>query len=336
MTSSENIDLRYTQIPWTEKYRPYTLDEIVIPKEIRKTLYEIIKTKDMPNIILSGPPGTGKTSAIKAIAFSLYGKYYNEAVAELNLLDDRGIKFMQGEVSLFCKTKIAYKKQDEKNRPKYKLIIFDEADNIIGRVQDLISNIMEKFPNNVRFAFSCNLSSEINEAIQTKCIIRRYKYLENDLVVERLKVICQKENISFDENALNKVAELSRGDVRSAINKLQILYNSYNKLTIKNVDELYSSHQEVIIRRLFGCIMEKNFHDALKIVLDFKDNSLSGADITASMLTTIRSEICNDIPQDIKIKLSQYICNGRFNISNFTDSDVQLSGCIVDMIRAIE
>jgi DNA polymerase III delta prime subunit len=334
MTSNENIDLRYTQIPWTEKHRPYTLNEIVIPEDTKKILTEIIKTQDMPNIILSGPSGTGKTSAIKAIALSLYGKYYNEAVMELNLLDDRGIKFMQGDVLSFCKTKIAYKKQNEQTRPKYKLIIFDEADNIIGRVQDQISNIMEKYPNNVRFAFTCNMPSEINEAIQSKCILRRYTYLENDLVVDRLKIICRKENVKYDENALKKISELSRGDVRSSINKLQILYNSYNEITIKNVESLYSSHQEVIIKRLFDYIIEKNLCEAFKIIFDFKNNSFAGSDITASMLTTIRSDICNDIPQNTKIKLCQYICNGRFSISN-TDSDIQLAGCIIDMIKVV-
>ena len=100
-------DPRYAQLPWTEKYRSYNLDDIFIPITIKNKLNNIIETKNMPNIILSGPPGIGKTSAIKSIAIKLFGKYYNDAVLELNLLDDRGIDFMRSDIVLFCKTKIA-------------------------------------------------------------------------------------------------------------------------------------------------------------------------------------------------------------------------------------
>jgi len=328
-------DPRYAQLPWTEKYRSYNLDDIFIPITIKNKLNNIIETKNMPNIILSGPPGIGKTSAIKSIAIKLFGKYYNDAVLELNLLDDRGIDFMRSDIVLFCKTKIPYRGKDELHYPKYKLIIFDEADSIIKRVQDQISNIIERYSDNIRFVFTCNSSSDICEVIQTKCFIWRYSYLENDLVVEKLKAICEKEKIKINEKALDKIALLSRGDMRNAINKLQMLFNKYDKIDEAHVNELCDTPQEVIIKGIFLDIIKGNFRNALKVTLDLKKNSYSGSDIMLGMLTTIRSEICNDIPEVTKNKLCNSICSGIYQISNVTDSDLQLTGCIIDLARAI-
>jgi replication factor C subunit 2/4 len=335
MSDGRAFDLRYTQLPWTEKHRSYKLDDIFIPMTIKNKLKDIIATKNMPNIILSGPPGIGKSSAIKAVALDLYGKYYNDAVLELNLLDDRGIDFMRSDILLFCKTKISYKGNDEKKYPKYKLIVFDEADSIIKRVQDQISNIIEKFGDTIRFAFTCNSSSEICEVIQTKSFIWWYSYLENDLVVDKLKDICTKEKVKFTENALNKIATLSRGDVRNAINKLQMLYSKYNQIKEEYVDELCDTPQEVIIKQIFMDIINNDFKKALSVTLDLKKNSYSGSDIMLGMLATIRSDICDDISDDIKNKLCSSICSGTYQISNVTDNDLQLTGCIVDMIRAV-
>src|SRR5665647_265579 len=145
---------------------------------------------------------------------------------------------MRSDILLFCKTKISYKRGDELIYPKYKLILFDEADSIIKRVQDQISNIIEKYSDSIRFAFTCNSSSEINEVIQTKCLIWRYTYLENDLVIEKLTDICKKENVKFSDLALDKIATLSRGDLRNAINKLQMLHTKHNEIKIENVNEL--------------------------------------------------------------------------------------------------
>lgn len=333
MDLNDNIDLRYTQLPWTEKYKPYKLDDIYIPQNIKDKFENIINTKNISNIILTGPPGIGKSVTIKAVAYELYNKYYNDAVLELNLLDEKCIKFMQTDIILFCKTKISYKKNDDKHYPNYKLIIFNEADNIIDRIQDQISNLMGSFSNNVRFIFTCNSSSEINESIQSKCFIWRYTYLPNSLVIEKLKDICHKENITFTESSLDKIATLSRGDIRNAVNKLQLLYNKYDNIKEEYVNELCDTPQEVIIKQIFINIINNNCNEALKIIFDLKNKSYSGSDITLGMLFTIRSPICDDIEESIKIKLAEGICNGIIRISKGIDSNLQLAGCIIDMIN---
>jgi replication factor C subunit 2/4 len=327
---------RFEKLPWTEKYRPSNIDDIYLPPIIKNKIINIINQKNMPNLILTGPPGIGKSSAIKIIANALYGKYYKDAVLDLGLLDDRGIKFMQNDIQNYCKTKISYKTEDENKYPKYKLIIFDEADNIISRIQDQISVIMENYSNQIRFAFTCNTSSEINEGIQTKSLIWRYSYLPQNLVVSKLEEICIKEKINYTESSLKKISNISQGDLRSAINKLELIHNKYTNIKDEYIDELCNTPQEMLIKHLFTFILKKKLKESLEITFDLRKKSYSGSDITMGMLSTLKSDICQDIPENIKIKLCNQICGGIYKISNITDSDLQLAGCIIDLIKCLD
>lgn len=331
----EEKDLRFNQITWIDKYRPVELSDLVLPKPIFDKFSDIIETHDMPNIILVGPSGIGKSSVIHVTARKLFGKYYNEAVLELNSFDDRGIKFMQNDIITYCKTKIAYKRNDEEYYPKYKLIIFDEADNIISRVQDQISSILEKYPETIRFAFTCNSSSEINETIQSKCIIKTYSYFSNELGMSRLKVICENEKINFTDKALLKIMELSCGDIRKAINKTQIIYNKHGKITEKNCVDLCNLPHEAIIKQLFDNIIKKNYRGSIELIKELKNNSYSGSDIVEAMFKILKSPLCKDIPENKKMILLHNISIGTSNISNIMDSNIQLMGCIIKMIQNI-
>lgn len=320
-------------LPWTEKYRPKQIEDIFLPQLIKNRMISIINDRNIPNIIITGSPGIGKSSAIKIVAKEIYRKYYNEAVMELGLLDDKSIKFIQKELIYFCKIKIPYKKNDENLYPKYKLVIFDESDNMISRIQDQISNVMENYSDYIRFIFTCNSSSDICEGIQTKSVIWRFPYISNDLIKLKLSDICGHENIIYDDKALNRICELSQGDLRAAINKLEIISIKYDNITEEHVNNLCTTPQEITINKLFKFILEKNLKEALNIIFDLKKKSYSGSDITQGMLLTIKSEACNYIPEFIKIKLADKICEGIYNISNIMDSDLQLCGCIIDMIN---
>lgn len=326
--SKTNVNL-----PWIEKYKANEIDELILPQLLKNKIIGIINDRNIPNIIITGSPGIGKSITVKIIAREIYGKYYNDAVLELGLLDERCIKFIQNDMINFCKTKIPYKKNDEANYPKYKLIIFDESDNIILRIQDQISNVMENYNEYVRFAFTCNSSSDICEGIQTKSVIWRFPLLNNNLIKSKLAELCNSEKIEFEEKALEKIAEISHGDLRSAINKLEIVNIKHKKILLEHIDELYNISQEVIINNLFKYILKKDIKNSLKQVLELKKKSYSGSDITMSMLSTIKSEICNYIPENTKIKLCDKICAGIYNISNVMDSDLQLCNCIVEMIN---
>lgn len=328
-------DIRHTQITWVEKYRPLNLDEIYLPTIIKNRVIDTINNKNISNTIITGPTGIGKTSVVYILAKEIYGKYYSDAVLELNLLDEKGIKFIQNDVVAYAKTKIPYKTKDEKSYPKYKLIILNESDNIISRIQDQISNVMEKYGEHIKFIITCNSCSEINESIQSKSMIWRYHQLSDVHVIDKLTEICEKENIYYEKQALQKIAELSQGDLRSAINKLQLIHNNYDKIEKENVIKICNLPQELIMKQLFTNIMNKNIKETLKMMIDLRKQSYSGTDITLGMLHALKTNDVVNIPENIKIKLAEKICEGIYNISNIVDSDLQLSGCMINMINSV-
>src|SRR3989344_7976516 len=331
----QNTDLRYKQLPWTEVYRPYTLNDLCLPDGIKHKINNILDTKNIPNIIISGPSGIGKTCIIHTIALALYKDYYGEAVLELNSFDDKGIKFIQEDILTFCKTKIPYKNSDKIIYPKYKLIIFDEVDRIIDKIQDQINHVITKYSDNIRFAFTCNMTSEISEAIQSNCLIWRYTFLPDDLIVKRLKFICEKESVKFTEKSLYNIASISCWDMRTAINQLQVVYVQYNEINEEYIKLIWDTPSEIVIKNFFKEVINKDFKKALNIVFELKNIGYTGSDIMLSMFSAMKSDTYNDIPENIKIKLCEKICYGIYQISDVTDSDLQIAGSIIDMVNCI-
>ena len=137
------LDDPHNSIPWVEKYRPQVIDDIIVNDYIRMKINNIINDKSMPNLIITGSPGTGKTSTVLCIAKKLLHHQYDEAVLELNASDDRGLNMINNNIMHFCK-----KKMDNVN---HKIIILDEADSITSKAQNLLNNIIEAYVKNTRY-----------------------------------------------------------------------------------------------------------------------------------------------------------------------------------------
>ena len=136
-------------------------------------------------MILTGEPGTGKTSTILIIAKAIYkdSKTYNENVLELNASDDRGLSIINNTIIPFCQ-KITNNSE--------KLIILDEADSITNKAQNLLSNIIAEYKKIVDL-YLFNDSTKVNESIQSKCIIINYPKLKDSFINEKLIKICERK-----------------------------------------------------------------------------------------------------------------------------------------------
>lgn len=331
MNSNSYNKLRYEQLPWTEKYRPTCVDDLFLDDQLKPRIIYYATNKWVPNLILDGESGVGKTSTIKCLARALYGEYLPNGILEMNA-SDGGVKLMHEEIVNFCRGKIVYRKDDEKKYANFKLVIIEAGDNMDeNKVQPQINNIMEQYKDTVKFIFTCNKSSNLLEAIQSRCLILAYPKLSCELTTDKLKSVCQKENIKYDLVALKKIAELSRGDVRSAINKLQLVYNKKKEISINSIDELCDLPQQVVIKKLFDFVISKDLHSAFSILETLKQMGYSGSDIVLGMIFTMKSEIASDIPEKIKIGMLKHICNASYRISKGTDSKLQLYSCITDM-----
>lgn len=323
-------------IPWIEKYRPTSIEDLAICTSTYEKIKKIINDKEMPNIIITGIPGIGKTTTILCIAKALLGKYYNQGVLELNASDDRGIKAVQDLIIYFCKKKMTINNNCETDNSNFKytnhkIILLDEADNMTKKAQQLVNNLMETYHKTTRFAFTCNNSSEIIEAIQSRCIIFRYRRLSNESIIKRLKFICNLENVKYSDKGIDAIVTTSQGDMRQAINNLQLTFNGYKYISEKNVYKLCDKPHPIIIKKLFLACKNKNIEDALTFLEDLRQQGYSSSDISISMKNTLKSPSIKWLDEETKIKYMIEIGNTALKISKGIDTKLQLSGCISKM-----
>lgn len=196
---------------WFEKHRPQTFEEIVGQDEIINVI--IPRLDNLTHMIFEGKAGTGKTTTAQVIA-----KTINADFMELNSSEERGLDTVRGKITNFCRH-LSF------NDAPYKILFLDEADNMTNDAQAALRPIIEKYSHNCRFIIGCNYIDKIIPPIKdSRCKIYRFKPINNNDVVKRLRLIAERENIhmSISEKDYVEIAENSRGDMRKAINKLQM------------------------------------------------------------------------------------------------------------------
>lgn len=317
-------------VPWIESYRPYNISNLIVDKSIKKEITKMIEEKEVPHLIITGQPGIGKTSTLLCIARELLGKYFEEGFLELNGSDERGIK-TNDAIETFCTKKIGGLKPKKGEEGLIKIVLIDEADNLTPKAQNQINALISQFEKNTRFAFTCNTSSKIIRAIQSRCTMIRYKRLDKETVAGRLKFICKNEKVNYEESAIMKISSYSNGDLRKGINFLQNLYNSYGRINLDEVHTLYDRPEEEQLSEIFNNICKQDYKSAIGILTGLFDKAYSGSDLIIAMINLLKDPDYKELNEETKNIMMDTISKYMFKSAHGLDNKIQLSACISKM-----
>jgi len=187
-------------LPWIEKHRPKTLDDVIDHTDKIVTLRKMIQTGELPNLLFYGPAGAGKTSTILACARELYGDKYRTFCYELNASDERGIDTVRVNISNFAK-------KDIRGRFPFKLIILDEVDGVTEVAQDALRVVMESYPT-TRFCLICNNVNKVCDGLQSRCVKIKFNKLPSDISFSKIRNIANLEHVNIDDDTLRYLLNL--------------------------------------------------------------------------------------------------------------------------------
>ena len=322
------------RIPWIEKYRPRKIEDLYLDKTILNEINTSIKTKEIPNMILTGTPGIGKTTTILCLIRELYGPHASEAVLELNASDDRGMQPINNIVIPFCNYLLSYKDDPKSRYCKYKLIIFDEADNMGDKTLPIISSLLDRYHKTCRFVFTCNISSKIIESIQSRCKILRYTRLDLQFIKARLTEICIMENIPYKKDGIEYLAILSNGDMRNAIKLLQSTSDNNKEITFTSVSLTCDKPPPILIKEILKNCMENKLKNAIKLYLELKSKGFTGTDIITHSFSVLKLNITNDISDIDKVKLLHVISEYMYLLSKYMDTETHFLSFLIDLNKS--
>lgn len=283
-----------SSIPWVEKYRPKTLDQVVYQDEVVAVLKKCLSGMDFPHFLFYGPPGTGKTSTILALAHEMFGKYVKERVLELNASDERGIDVIREKVKNFSSSKVPNKLPDGSKAPAIRIVILDEADSMTIPAQTALRRVIETSTETTRFCLICNYVTRIIDPISSRCTKFRFKPLAKSLILERLQAICKAEKLNYqDQNVLEQVIDISEGDLRKAITSLHSVARlkssetSEDPITIKDIYEVLGNISNDWIKKVVSACASGNAVKIEETVTDLMAEGYSGSQFLLQLTSWI-------------------------------------------------
>ena len=247
---------------WVEKYRPTTIEECILPEDTKKVFKGFLEQEEIPNLLLSGSAGVGKTTIAKALCEELGADSY-----VINGSDEgRFLDTIRNQAKTFAST------VSLTSESRHKVIIVDEADNTTPDVQLLLRASIEEFQKNCRFIFTCNYKNKIIEPLHSRCSvvdfnIKKDKQKIAEAFFGRVCEILRKESVKFEDRVVAEVVTKYFPDFRRTLNELQ-RYSATGQID----SGILSSGNEFSVEKVVGHLRKKEFTNMKKWVAQNMDN----------------------------------------------------------------
>ncbi|KAF8349689.1 P-loop containing nucleoside triphosphate hydrolase protein [Amanita rubescens] len=303
-SSSINDQVLPYELPWVEKYRPITLDDVVGNAETIDRLKVIGKDGNCPHMIISGLPGIGKTTSIHCLAHQLLGDAYKDAVLELNASDDRGIDVVRNKIKAFAQKKVTLPPG------RHKIVILDEADSMTPGAQQALRRTMEIYSNTTRFCLACNMSNKIIEPIQSRCAILRYAKLKDQEILKRLLEICELEK---------------------AINNVQSTHSGFGFVSAENVFKVCDQPHPLTVQAAIRSCMKGDIEGAMEKLDELWEQGYSAVDIVVTFFRVVKT--FDEIPEYTKLEYIKEIGFTHMRVLEGVGTLIQLAGLVARLCK---
>ena len=306
---------------WVEKYRPKTIDDCILPDSIKKTFKDFLNRGEIPNMLLAGPPGVGKTTVAKALCNELGVDFY-----VINGSDEgRFLDTVRNNAKNFAST------VSLSSEAKHKVVIIDEADNTGNDVQLLLRAFIEEFAGNCRFIFTCNYKNKILEPLHSRCTVIDFSIRGKEKqqiaanFFQRLNFILEQERIETDKKVLVELINKHFPDWRRILNECQ-RYSVSGKID----SGILAAFSDVAVDDLLKNLKEKNFPEVRKWVNSNMDND------TSVLFRRIYDSLYKSLVANTITSAVLVIAKYQYQMAFVADQEINMLACLTEIMVECE
>jgi len=305
---------------WVEKYRPKKIEDCILSQDIKETFSQFLSQKEIPNLLLSGTAGTGKTTVARALCEELGADYII-----INGSDEgRQIDTLRHKIKNFASTVSLTETSN------HKVVIIDEADYMnADSVQPALRNFIETFYNNCSFIFTCNYKNKIIPALHSRCTVIDFTIKNGQKVktaksfMERMSNLLTDENIEFDKKVLAELIQKYYPDFRRTINELQ-RYSVRGKIDSGILFSLSEANNKELVKTL----KDKKFNDMRKWVVNNIDKE--PASLFRGIYDVLYEALdSKSVPQAILI-----IAGYQYKAAFVADQEINMVACLTEIMAS--